>query len=84
MVWMDYDKTWWMTCVGDKDKPIRFWFRSGFRSGLSVKYKTETVQPSGGIRSTEWSTSWTWDCQHTLAMNTPPEWVVLTVTMDKF
>ena len=22
---MDYDKTWWMSCLGDENKPIRFW-----------------------------------------------------------
>jgi len=31
-LWMDYDKTWWMSWVGDKNKPIRFGLRSGCRS----------------------------------------------------
>uniref|UniRef100_A0A8C4QXN3 Follistatin-like 5 n=1 Tax=Eptatretus burgeri TaxID=7764 RepID=A0A8C4QXN3_EPTBU len=25
---MDYDKTWWMSWLDDKNKPIRFWFSS--------------------------------------------------------
>ena len=49
----DYDKTWWMSWVVDKNKAIRFWFRSGYRSILSVGYKTLTVQPGRGMRSTE-------------------------------
>ena len=36
----DYDKTWWMSWVGDKNKPIRFWYTSGCRSSLSVGHKT--------------------------------------------
>ena len=44
-LWMDYDKTWWMSWVGDKNKLIRFWFRSESRSSLSVGYKTWPVQP---------------------------------------
>ena len=35
-----YDKTWWTSWLGDKNKRIRFWLRSGSRSGLSVGYKT--------------------------------------------
>ena len=50
---MDFDKTWWMSWLGDKNKPTRFWFRSASRSGLSVGYKMQTVQPGGGERSIE-------------------------------
>ena len=50
---MGFDKTWWMCWVGDKNKPIRFWIRSGCRPGLSVGYKTLTVQPGGAMYSLE-------------------------------
>ena len=33
-------KTWWMSWLGDKNKPNRLWFRSGCRSGLPVGDKT--------------------------------------------
>ena len=36
---MGSDKTWLTSWVGDKNKLIRFWFRSGFRCSLSVGYK---------------------------------------------
>ena len=39
-LWMCDDKTWWMSWGGDKNKPIRFWFRYRSRSGLSLGYKT--------------------------------------------
>ena len=42
-----------MSWVGDNYKLIRFWFRSRSRSSLSVGYKTQTVQPGRGTRSTE-------------------------------
>ena len=34
MFWTSYDKTRWMSSVGDKNKRIRLWLRSGFRSSL--------------------------------------------------
>ena len=36
---MGYYKTWWMSWVGDENKPIRFWLRSGFKYGPSVDTK---------------------------------------------
>ena len=36
----NYDKTWWMSWLSDNNEPIRFCFRSGSWSGLSVGYKT--------------------------------------------
>ena len=30
-LWTSYDKTWWINRLGDENKPIRFWSRSGFR-----------------------------------------------------
>ena len=50
---MGYDKTRWMSWLGAKNKLIRFLFRSRYRSGPSVGYETETVQPGGGMPSTE-------------------------------
>ena len=50
-LWKDYDKTWtgW---VGDKNKPIRFWF--GLDADLAYQWDTkQTVQPGGGMCSTE-------------------------------
>ena len=41
----------WMSWFGDKKKPIRFWFSSGSRSGLSVGNERETVQLGGGTCS---------------------------------
>ena len=38
-LWMDYDKTRWMSWFVDKNKWIRFWFRNVSRSGPSVGYK---------------------------------------------
>ena len=38
---------------GDKHKPIWLSFRSRSRSGFSVRYKTSTFQPGGGMRSIE-------------------------------
>ena len=32
--------TWWMSWLGDENKPIGFWFRSGSKSSLSVGYRT--------------------------------------------
>ena len=36
----DSDKTWRIVWVYDKNKLIRFWLCSGYRSGLSMGYKT--------------------------------------------
>ena len=38
-LWTSCDKTRWMSWFGDKNKPIRFWLKSGFRSDPSVAYK---------------------------------------------
>jgi len=38
-LWTNYDKTMWMSSLGEKNKPIRFWLRSKFRSDVSVGYK---------------------------------------------
>ena len=35
-LWTDQNTTWWMSWLGDKNKPIWFWFRFGFRSDPSV------------------------------------------------
>ena len=37
-LWTGSDKTWLVSCGGDKNKPILFSFRSGYRS-VSVGYK---------------------------------------------
>ena len=48
-LWTSYDKTRWMSWLGDKNKLI--WFR--LRSGLSVAYIMSTVQPGEGMFSPE-------------------------------
>ena len=53
MLRTSYDKTRWMSWFGDESNPIRFWLRSGSRFRLSVECKMWTVQPGGGMRSTE-------------------------------
>ena len=51
--WTNDDKTRWMSWWSDNNKPIQFCFRSGSRSGQSVAYKTQNVQPGRGMCSTE-------------------------------
>ena len=35
-LWMDYDKSWWISWGDDNNKLIRFWLRPGCRSGLQM------------------------------------------------
>ena len=45
------NKTWWMSCVGDKNKPIIFWLRS---HADPYQWETkQTAQPGGSMHSTE-------------------------------
>ena len=61
-LWMVSDETWWTGWVcDDNNKPIRFWFRSGCRCGLTGGYKTLTVQPGGSMSSTECRSSFLWN-----------------------
>ena len=55
-LWTSYNKTWWMSCTGDKNKLIRVWFRSGCTVDPAYQWDTkrnQSLQPGGGLRSTE-------------------------------
>ena len=50
-LWMDYNKTWWMSWLDDKNKPFRFCF-----SSADPAYQLDTrcsVRHGRGMRSTE-------------------------------